>query len=220
LAWAFIERDGTRGRLVFATLNPERFNLWNVRHLRDASNRVRKLDTPATAIVGGQPFVFADMLRSMERDGPLSSIVAFLGAFLAIFMLMGRTRYALVTIACMAIGTLGMIALAAVASIKANFLDFVAVPITIGIGVDYAVNMAARARQGSYTPRYLLATTGGAVFLCSLTTIIGYGSLLLSDNAGIRSFGTAAILGEVACIVAALVLVPLLLCRAPTSEAA
>ena len=47
--------------------------------------------------------------------------------------------------------------------------------------------------------------------LCSLTTIIGYGSLLVSDNAGIRSFGLAAILGELTCLLAALILAPALL---------
>jgi hypothetical protein len=47
--------------------------------------------------------------------------------------------------------------------------------------------------------------------MCSFTTIVGYGSLLLSVNQGIRSFGMAAILGEVTCITAALVLAPTLL---------
>ncbi len=219
LAWAFIERDGTRGRLVFATLNPDRFDMWNVDDLVSASSEVRALDIPAAAVVGGQAFVFSDMVQSMERDGPLASIVAFFGAMIAVVLLMGLSRYAAVTIICMISGTLGMITLASLMSIKVNFLDFVAVPITIGIGIDYAVNMAARARQEVCDARRLLATTGGAVLLCSLTTIIGYGSLLLSDNAGIRSFGLAAILGEFTCLFAALVLVPVVLCRGSAAKA-
>jgi hypothetical protein len=93
-----------------------------------------------------------------------------------------------------------------------NFLDFVALPITIGIGIDYAVNIVVRSRQdGGGSPRRALATTGGAVALCSFTTIVGYGSLILSANRGIRSFGLAAILGEITCIAAALFLAPALL---------
>ncbi len=102
-----------------------------------------------------------------------------------------------------------MIAVASGLGVKLNFLDFIALPLTIGIGVDYAANIAARDQQDRPArPRELLATTGGAVFLCSLTTTIGYGSLLLSDNAGIRSFGLAAIIGEIACGVIALILAP------------
>jgi hypothetical protein len=88
-----------------------------------------------------------------------------------------------------------------------NFLDFVALPITIGIGIDYAVNLTARERlEGPGSARRALATTGGAVALCSFTTIVGYGSLLLSENQGIRSFGLAAIIGEGTCLAAALFL--------------
>ena len=47
--------------------------------------------------------------------------------------------------------------------------------------------------------------------LCSFTTIVGYASLLLSDNQGIRSFGLSALVGELTCVFAALVLAPALL---------
>jgi predicted RND superfamily exporter protein len=100
----------------------------------------------------------------------------------------------------------------ALAGLKVNFLDFVALPITIGIGIEYSVNILTRARQEGYDRgREVLASTGGAVALCSYTTAIGYGSLLLSQNLGIRSFGIAAMLGEITCLVAALYLAPSLL---------
>jgi predicted RND superfamily exporter protein len=49
------------------------------------------------------------------------------------------------------------------------------------------------------------------VALCSLTTMIGYAVLLLSDTGAIRSFGMAAVLGEITSIVAAVVTIPCLL---------
>ena len=44
--------------------------------------------------------------------------------------------------------------------------------------------------------------------LCSLTTIIGYAALLVARNQALRSFGEMAILGEVACLSAAIVGMP------------
>jgi predicted RND superfamily exporter protein len=38
--------------------------------------------------------------------------------------------------------------------------------------------------------------------------MIGYGSLLFSANLAIRGFGTASLIGEVTCVLTALVLVP------------
>ena len=49
-----------------------------------------------------------------------------------------------------------MIACAALLGLKVNFLDFVALPITLGIGIDYAVNIVrarARRRPGGRAPR-------------------------------------------------------------------
>jgi predicted RND superfamily exporter protein len=46
------------------------------------------------------------------------------------------------------------------------------------------------------------------VLVCSLTTMIGYASLLVSNNLAIRGFGLASLIGEITCVVTALVLVP------------
>ena len=51
-------------------------------------------------------------------------------------------------------------------------------------------------------------TTGGAVALCSLTTIIGYSSLLLAENRALFLFGLLAVLGEVACLTTAVIVMP------------
>jgi uncharacterized protein len=53
-----------------------------------------------------------------------------------------------------------------------------------------------------------VSATGGAVALCSTTTILGYGALLVAENRALRSFGGLAILGEIATLAAALLILP------------
>ena len=126
--------------------------------------------------------------------------------------LLGPTLAAGSTLFCGAFGTLALLALASVFGLKVNFLDFVALPITIGIGIDYSVNIISRARTEPDTPqgRVESARTASAVALCSYTTVVGYGSLWFSSNKGIRSFGFAAMLGELTCLSAALLIAPAL----------
>src|SRR5262249_60377879 len=89
------------------------------------------------------------------------------------------------TLACCLSGTLWMIAGCWLVGLKVNFLDFVALPITIGIGIDYSVNIAARDKaDGPGSALRALATAGGAVTVCSYTTMVGDGSLLLSPSGG------------------------------------
>jgi predicted RND superfamily exporter protein len=96
--------------------------------------------------------------------------------------------------------------------VKINFCNFVAYPITFGIGVDYAVNVMVRyVQDGEHDVNGAVRSTGAAVGLCSLTTIIGYSSLLLAKNRALYAFGLTAVLGEIACLTAAVVALPAVL---------
>jgi predicted RND superfamily exporter protein len=53
------------------------------------------------------------------------------------------------------------------------------------------------------------------VALCSLTTILGYSSLLIAKNRALSSFGAVAVSGEVSCLSTAVAVLPaalILLC--------
>jgi predicted exporter len=211
LARRYVERNGARGFLLFAN-QASRFDGWNGRDMIAFVDAVRALDLPPGTALGGGAFVFADVLRAVVRAGPRATAAASLGVVVFVLVVLGWGRHAAVTFACVATGTTLMIAGAALFGLKVNFLDFVALPITLGISVDYSVNVVARVRLGGLeTVRSALGSTGGAVVLCSWTTTVGYASLLLSSNAGIRSFGLTAILGELTCLLAALTLAPALL---------
>ncbi len=211
MAWPFTEKDGTRGRLVLVDAG-QQYDTWLAHDLLAFTTTVEGLDLGQGTLYGGSNFVFADVIRSMEGDGPKATLIALAGALLVITLLVGLRRHGAVTLVCMLSGTLLMIAGGWLLGLRVNFLDFVALPITIGIGIDYSVNIVTRERQeGTGSARAALATTGGAVLMCSFTTVVGYATLLLSANKGIKSFGTAAILGELTCVTAALVLAPALL---------
>jgi uncharacterized protein len=211
IATPYTEKDGTRGRLVVAHarkgLDPD-----DIPTLISFTAAVRALQLGDGVIVGGSMFVFADVLEHMQSDGPRATVVALLGAILVVLLLVGGNRHGVITLVCCVSGTALMLACAWLLGLKGNVLDFIALPITIGIGIDYSVNIVTRVRrEGLGSAHDALRTVGGAVVVCSFTTIVGYGSLLLSANRGIRSFGTAAIVGEATCLLAALALAPALL---------
>ncbi|MBC7975640.1 MAG: MMPL family transporter, partial [Myxococcales bacterium] len=211
VAWPFIEADGSRGKLILATAGPS-YEVWDARDTVRFSGKVRALGLAPDVHLGGASFVFADVLDAVLTDGPRATLASLFGAILVVLIVVGKNRHGMITIVCGLGGTVLMLGSAALLGLKINFLDFVALPITIGIGIDYAVNISTRERQeGPGSARTALATTGGAVAMCSYTTVVGYGSLLLSQNLGIRSFGIAAMLGELACLAVAVFLAPALL---------
>ena len=219
------ELDGRVG-LMLSIHSANAIDEWNGHDLvrfSDAVRRVELLDGEKI-MTSGSSVIFADILDKIEADGPRVTAVAGIGLVIMVLLTVGRNRRAVAVLVATVAGSLLMVATCALLQLKVNFLDFVALPITLGLGIDYAINVAHRQAEDEVPdPIRTLRTSGSAVFVCSLTTMIGYGSLLVSENLAIRGFGTASLLGEVACVLTALVLVPALLVvtarRIPPSEA-
>ncbi|HEX4454157.1 MAG TPA: MMPL family transporter [Kofleriaceae bacterium] len=204
---AFSERDGTVGRLVLMTVDPTAYSDWNGHDLIRLGRHLQ-VDALGTHWVAASPStVFAGMLETLVRDGPKIAAVALIGVVLLAFAVLGpRAGWRALATQLVALawfgGAVGALAM------KINFFNFVALPITLGVGADYAANLVSRlAGEGAVEA---MAGTGAAVALCSITTIIGYSSLLSSTNPALRSFGVLADIGEISCLAAALVVLPAL----------
>jgi hypothetical protein len=210
---ALTEKDGRVGYLI--QIRPaDKLDEWNGRDLIRFSDAVRelRLRDGETVTTSGASVIFADIVTAIERDGPIVTGIAAAGLLVLVVLLVGRNRRAVAVLAATGGGSLLMVAACALLGLRVNFLDFVALPITLGLGIDYAINIAHRHdHEHVRDPLHTLRTSGSAVFVCSLTTMIGYGSLLVSDNLAIRGFGTASLIGEITCVLSALVLVPALL---------
>jgi predicted RND superfamily exporter protein len=207
------EKDGRIG-LVISIRPAEHLDELDGHALIRFANAVSRVDLPnrETVTTSGASVIFANILASIARDGPRVTLLAGAALVVLVVILVGYNRRSAVVIIATCTGSLFMVATCALWGLRVNFLDFVALPITLGLGVDYAINIAHRHEQDVVPdPISTLGTSGSAVFVCSLTTMIGYGSLLASANLAIRGFGAASLIGEVTSVLAALVLVPALL---------
>ncbi len=155
--------------------------------------------------------IFAEMIRSMERDGPLATFASFF-AVMVVVILATRSKVGTFSVLlALLMGVASLVGLAAYTDTKLNFFNFIALPITFGIGCEYPFNVFDRTRLLKGDVTSAVARTGGAVALCSYTTIVGYGSMLFSDNQALQSFGKLAMWGEIACTITALLFLPSLL---------
>jgi hypothetical protein len=208
------ERDGQANRavLIFPKLTAA---LWDgprnaafVDALRTVARVPETMGGKAARLAGGPPLT-ADLISSMRHDGPLASGLAFFGVVLTVLLLFRFRMATPYVLASLLAGVLWMLALCMALRIKINFVNFIAFPITFGIGVDYAVNVMARyVGDGKRDVQGAIRGTGGAVSLCSVTTIIGYSSLLVAKNLGLYYFGFLAVLGEITCLTVAVIVLP------------
>ncbi len=209
----FTEKDGSVGKLVL--IEPPLGSVANdgdrllefIRSLREIADSIR----PGTPVAGSLP-ISADLIQSINRDGPKATLFAFSAVVILIIALFRRPNVFLPVLLALFFGVFWLGGLIMGFWIKINFLNFIALPITFGIGVDYAVNIFSRYREeGGDSIVKVIRDTGGAVLLCSFTTAVGYGSLLIASNQAFVSFGILAVLGELTCILGAVFAMPAIL---------
>ncbi len=210
----FRERDGTVGRIAFVRSQPNA-KLELAQNLRAFAAAVRQVPVgDGRYDAAGVDIVVADLLADIERQGPRVTLLSFLCVCGLVVIFFRRPGRSALLIASLTSGVVLMAGIAALAGIKINFFNFIVYPITFGIAVDYGANVLSRmGSRRTIVPA--LVEVGTAVAFCSWTTIVGYGSLILSFNRALRSFGWYAMLGEVTTLATALVFLPAMVMLVP-----
>lgn len=101
-------------------------------------------------------------------------------------------------------GTLTML------EVQFNPANLIVLPLILGIGVDDGVHVLHdfRTQHGGYR---LSASTMNAIVLTSLTSMIGFGSMMIAAHRGLESLGLVLVVGVGSCLFVSLVPVPALL---------
>jgi predicted RND superfamily exporter protein len=204
------EKDGQLGRIVFiypredANLNQGAV----LKQYTQALTNIELEDGSKVSLSGDYP-IYADLLDAIENDGPKISLYSFLAVSLLIILYLRNLSAIGFVLGSLCTATVLLLGIQSLFSIKLNFFNYIALPVTFGIGVDYAVNLYARYKEeGRGKMLVAIEAMGGAIALCSSTTIIGYLSLTQGINQALVSFGWLAFIGEISCLLAGLVIVP------------
>ncbi len=90
-----------------------------------------------------------------------------------------------------------------------NFLNIMVLPMIIGIGIDDGVHFTNTFKHPDFhSPLRGWYQTGRAVVLTSLTTIAGFGSIILSHYPGLKSMGIVAVIGIAGCLFGSIIFMP------------
>jgi len=208
----FEENDGRVGTVFYVKYRNDVMlsNGKNLLRIAKATDNVR-LPDGVVVQTASRATIFAEMLRSMEKDGRRASLVSLTAVAFVVIVATRNLRGALAVMASLLIGVTWLVGGAAIFGEKLNYVNFVTLPITFGIGCEYPFNVYDRSRLLGGDVSAAVRRVGGAVALCSYTTIVGYGSLIFADFQALQSFGRLAVSGEVACLTGALLFLPALL---------
>jgi hypothetical protein len=197
---------GTNGEYLVRAFAKE--SLWDYAALQKFTAAAQAADAEAT----GKSFRTLEGLRQMKVGFEWAGVYALAAIILVLALDFRRMSGLLLGLFPLAVGvvlTLGVMALCGVALNPANMI---ALPLIVGVGVDNGVHVLHDYRSRDRRRAYRLgAATGRGVFVAGLTTVLGFGTMMIARHAGMASLGLVLAVGVTCCMAAALVVLPAVL---------
>ncbi len=198
---------GKSGQLLLQVYS--RLDLWDRPSQARFVEELRTVDPDVT----GQPVVAYESTRLIERTFRLGLAYAFALVAGIAALKIRRVRETALAMVPLILGTLWTVGIMQVAGLRFNLVNVWALPLIIGSAAEYGVNIVLRSLEapapGGPGTRLARSTVLGVVFN-GLTTMAGFGSLLVAHHRGVWSLGLLLVIGSAMTLTASLVVLPTL----------
>ena len=157
----------------------------------------------------GMPSLSIALVKVFGRDGRNAVLLTLAIVFLLLWVDFKKAGYALTAMAPLAIGVFWMVGLMNLTGIALSIMSVMGLPLIIGIGIDDGVHIMHRWKhEVNGRIQTVFSSTGKAILLTSLTTMLAFGSMVFSVFPAWGQFGGALFYGVAACFLTTVVILP------------
>lgn len=180
-------------------------DLWDHQAMAQFVSEVHSVDPEA----GGPPisiyFHTLQLKQAFERSG--KTALAAISLILLVYF--RNLRHTLLALLPKLLGILWMLGCMDLCGVQFNPVNFVGLPMILGIGLIFGVHIVHSLLENPHAPLFRQAT-GPAVALSGLTTIVGFATLMGASHRGVASFGFVMSVGVACNLFTALIVLPAL----------
>jgi hopanoid biosynthesis associated RND transporter like protein HpnN len=197
---------GKRGDFLLQ-IHPK-VDIWEREGARTFVRELRSVDPDVT----GAPIITYEAIGYMERAYYQGTIYAFLVVGILSYLMIRRVKETLLALLPLVLALLWTIGLMRVFGIQFNMANVWGLPLIIGASAEFGLNVMVRYLEGRDHGGPLVArSTVMAVALSGVSTMVGFGSLMIARHQGIYSLGLLLTLGSACGLFASLAVLPVLL---------
>ncbi len=183
-------------------------DIWEREGARQFVTELRSVDPAVT----GSPVITYEATRLMERGYLQGTVYAFILVGGLTLLMIRRLKESALALLPLVLGLLWTIGLMHLFGLKFNLANVWGLPLMIGISAEFGLNVVLRYLEGRAHGGPLVArSTVMGVVLNGVTTIVGFGSLMIAAHRGIFGLGLLLTIGSACGLVAALVVLPVIL---------
>jgi hypothetical protein len=193
--------------LFLIRINPA-VDIWELNGARKFVQELRTVDPDIT----GTPVITYETIMLMERSYRQATVYAVIFVAVVSFFLLRRVQETLLSLVPLGLGLLWTVGLMPLLGLKFTMGNIFGLPLILGAAAEFGLNVVLRFMEGREHGGPLIArSTIMAVLVNGLTTIVGFGSLMIADHRGIFGLGLLLTIGMATSLVASLVVLPVLL---------
>lgn len=216
LGTMFFNRDYTMARIVVHTQNP----------VQDADGKsvllaelVRIGDL--NPIYNAETSYFGDAVRfdeltdSLQKDAAVTTMAGFALVFLVASFIYASVSIGLLALFPILIAVIWTVGLMSLFSVPFTTLSTGIVSLVLGVGVDFSIHLVdgirkflARGHRIGEAIEYTFSTSGRAIILASITTMVGFSALLFAKLLGTQRMGMSLSLSILAVFIVTFTMVP------------
>ena len=168
-------------------------DIWEREGARQFVSELRSVDPAVT----GAPVITYEATRLMERGYLQGTAYAIVLVSALTFLMIRRLRETGLALLPLALAVLWTIGLMHVFGLKFNLANVWGLPLIIGTSAEFGLNVVMRYMEGSRHGGPLVArSTVMAVALNGVTTMVGFGSLMVASHQGIFGLGLLLTIGS------------------------
>ncbi len=183
-------------------------DIWDREGAKRFVEDLRSVDPDVT----GTPVITFEVVTLMERAYKQGTLYAILLVAVITGLTIRRWRETLLALLPLGLGLLWTFGLMYFFDLKLTLGNVFGVPLILGTAAEFGSNIVLRFMEGQAHGGPLIArSTVMAVLVNGLTTIVGFGSLMVAHHRGVFGLGLLLTLGMVTSLIAALVVLPVLL---------
>lgn len=175
-------------------------------HIKDINKLEENTNTTGAGLMKIWWFLFSNMLNDLATFSGIALVVIILILIITTKSVRG-TIICLLTLIISMVSTLSIIVLT---GIKINFVNIPAFPVIMGLGIDYTIHIYYRLLENNMDITKVMSSTGKAVLLTTLTTLMAFGTVSFSIHPGIAYLGRVIFIGISMAFISSIFVIPLL----------
>lgn len=163
-------------------------------------------------LLASQAYVYTTMLDQIQIDGLNMIMLALIVVMVMLAVAFRSPIKGIFAMTPLLIGAIWTFGVCQAFEIRLDFFNIIILPALIGIGVDDGIHFTMRYFElGKGSLGEVMQDVGSAVSMTSMTSLIGFGGLVVTNYKGLQSLGQLAIIGILFAWLATILVLPSLL---------